>query len=54
MDNNWYKKNYDNELVENILDLLYNVNYTDVEEEIKTKFKITDGFSQNREVTGLW
>ena len=34
--------------------MLFNEELTEVPEEIKGSFKITDGFSQDKEVSGLW
>ena len=53
-DNEWFKKEYNPDFCDNIFGLLYEPNMVDVNEDIKSKFKITDGFSQEKEVKGLW
>lgn len=53
-DKEWYNNTFNIDLIDNITGMLFNEELTEVPEEIKGSFKITDGFSQDKEVSGLW
>lgn len=53
-DNRLFTRNFDNDLINNILGLMFDDSKIRVNEKVKKNFNMTDSFAQNEKVENLW